>query len=185
MKQQDDFDKFLEDARQSLREKEAPPYLWRNIADKLEKSTPAKRPAFGWLKFPVRLPVLAGVAASALLAALAIYNISFSGALISPQEARHYALEIDRRLYPSLEKYEDKIKLLESAVDEKQLSSTDNDFQSGVEQMLMLDMLIADCKSSLKNNPFSPTIHEKLVFGYRHKLDTLNKILADSEERYV
>ncbi len=183
MQHDDKTDQWLQQAKNLLREETAPPRMWQNITAELER--PLKIPA-DWLEYfrRWRIPALASVSLAAVLV-VGILLFRPAEELITPEQARTYALEIDKRVYKAQKQYERQIADLERQVDQLDISVIDNRWQSNFEKVLALDLLINECKTTLKYNPYNPTIHEHLVAGYRLKIDNLNTILTVIEERHV
>ncbi len=180
----DKKDQWLNEARESLKKETAPPRLWQQITAKLEQS--ALRPAgtvVRWLTHR-RIPVLATAALVALLV-VGLWQSLPANRLITPSQARQFALEIDDRVYQEHQVYEQKITGLEDQIAALNLSEIDNRWQSDFEVILLFDLQISECKSLLKYNPYNPTLHETLVSSYRHKLTNLNAILIETEKRQV
>ncbi|MFH1852607.1 MAG: hypothetical protein ABIA75_09705 [Candidatus Neomarinimicrobiota bacterium] len=182
MKQSEDFDRLLEQARATLQSKTAPPTLWNNIVSELERPAPVRSAWFRWQSW--RIPALATVSL-ALLVALGIWLWQPTDRLISPARARQYAWAIDERVFDSQAAYELKIAGLEQQIKRLNLSATNDRWQRDFANVLVLDFQINECKTTLKYNPYNPTVHENLVAGYRYKIDRLNAILTESEKRHV
>ncbi len=183
MNDSDKLDPWLNQARKSLKAETAPPRLWQQITAELEhpKIKPARRLGL-WLD-RWRIPVLASMTVTLLI--IGLWQSQLSNGLITPAQARDFALEIDEQVYREHTVYEDRITGLEDEITALNLSAIDNRWQSDFEINLLYDQRISECKSLLKYNPYNPALHETLVTTYRHKLANLNAILIETEKRHV
>lgn len=185
MKPTNDIDRLLEKARGGLQQKAAPPYLWRNIAAELEKPGQSRTSLLEWISQVFLKPAIIASVVLTIIFIASVISITDHQSLITPRKAVRYALEIDQRLYPQLDVFEKEIDKVEHIVFTSNISKTDDQFQPDFARVLMLDVLITECKSSLKYNPFNPTLLKSLVSGYQGKLDTLIKLRTQIEKRHV
>jgi|GEM_PF-2249757 len=120
--------------------------------------------------------------AMAVLIVLVIFNQKTVPEFISENDAAILASELDQKVLESQKLYEEVIAELEKQVKIEIPDDAHEVFVLYQEKIQMLDEMIAECKESLQENPYSPAIHKSLFYAYTEKLTNLKTMLELNKE---
>ena len=179
------FEQWLQKAKNESAEFQPSDQVWSKIQKEIQNTDQKE----SWLEKVTRIftppPQLqAAIVGSALvvMAYFLVMNPKQDTRLITENEAAILASDIDRKVFESQRLYEEVLTVLEKQVTEEIPSDAHEVFDLYKEKIKMLDILIAECKVNLKENPYNPEIHKSLFYAYTEKLTNLKTMLALNKE---
>ena len=174
------FQDWLDAAKRESELLETPETLWQNIEREFDTPSPVK--SFWTRVFGIQDTrrkwqfALAGLVI--LIATSVVINSLRTPELISVDQAEYLAEEIDSEVYTAQRNYERAIAKLENQAKTKYQGSDNELVSLYLERIDVLDELIRECKSDLKDNPYNPAIQRSLFAAYNEKVETIHELLS-------
>jgi len=180
---QKDFNTWLSQAKKSGEDKRPSSRVWYEIQEKIMTDS-----GNSWLEklfqrlggkpnlqYALSLGIIIG-------SVFLIVSQQSNATLLTGNEASMLANEIDAKVFESQRLYEEVLNQLDQQMSTELIESDNEVIELYLEKIRTLDILIAQCKYDLEENPYNPNIHRTLFYAYNEKLINMKAVIDINKE---
>ena len=178
------FNTWLNQAKNSGSQQKPSDQVWFEIQKEINSSESESNWLERILKLLAGKPRLQnGLAYGAvIISVFLIISQQSTANLLTRNEASILANEIDAKVFESQRLYEEVLYQLEQQMTAEIQDRKNEIINLYLEKIHTLDILIAECKQDLQENPYNPSIHSTLFYAYNEKLINMKAVLDINKE---